>query len=323
MKRICFKCDVIRENNLIKLIFLCTPTYLLLFLFQVSTVFAKPEFQKYVFDKPIANTNSLGDYFYNKKSYPLAQIEYERAVLKNPKSKKEQTKLALSLLRQEKYDESIQILNESTHNSHLYLSMYAALKLGAIPIALSKQNLFLKLQKNYSKEKDEVLLLSGAIILENRKYDEAKKYYSKIQKESPSISVKKKSGAILSSILEYEKTQKKNAALSGFLAAIFPGSGHFYTEHYTDGAIALLVNFALLTTTAVLYNLEVRANTPHTASILFGLGGLSFYFANIGSAVQSAYRYNNFQERVFQQTLRDYFFNTDTIEQVSKSMNDE
>ena len=280
------------------------------------------EFEKYTFDKPITNIKNLGDHFYNKKDFPLAQIEYERVLISNYKSNNIITKLALTLQRQDKFEESIRLLSASELDKHVYLSMYAALKLGNVNLAQSKFAKYTN-SKSFSKNNFyEFMLLNGTILIENRKFNEAIKYYTNIQKESSLLITKKKSGYIISAMLEYENKVKKSPSLSGFLAAIFPGGGHFYAKHNTDGAIAFLTNFFFATTTAVLYSLENKSNSNHAASILFGLVGFSFYFSNITGAIKATERYNNFEERIFQQQLRDQFFNLNEIERVSKTISD-
>ncbi|HNE25369.1 MAG TPA: hypothetical protein PLG78_19500, partial [Leptospiraceae bacterium] len=55
----------------------------------------------------------------------------------------------------------------------------------------------------------------------------------------------------------------------------------------------------------------------HGGSIIMGILGLGFYLTNITGAAASAGRFNTFQERKFQQTIRDRFFNIDFVEQTS------
>ena len=75
--------------------------------------------------------------------------------------------------------------------------------------------------------------------------------------------------------------------LAGTLAAVLPGSGHFYTGRKRDGTVAFLLNAAFIWGAVESYNKENYA-----------LGGiltffeLGWYFGNIYSAVSSAHKYN-------------------------------
>ncbi len=290
-------------------------------------------------DQKLLYTHSyiwLGDYYYRKEDYHLAQIEYERFIqsFKRHKSRPNtllsntQAKLALSLLRQAQgqdrkqghhyYKESLALLSGRQYFPHLYLAIYAALVSGHFSLALQKQGEALASKQITQDEKEAILLLSGTVYIETRNYEETRRFYSKLQKESIGKTAAYQSGQILSSLERYEQRPKKNPWIAGLAASLLPGSGHAYAEHYTDAVLAFLFNLAFLGSAIILYDLEQQSGRPHYASAAMGVAGIQFYAANIVGGVQAAHRYNRFQERIFHQELRDSFFHLDYVEKLSK-----
>jgi len=86
---------------------------------------------------------------------------------------------------------------------------------------------------------------------------------------------------------EIDKLPLKSPVIAGTLAAVVPGSGHFYTGRKKDGITAFLINGAFIWGAIESYNNENYA----VAGILtfFELG---WYLGNIYSAVGSAHKYN-------------------------------
>ncbi len=280
----------------------------------VVAVQAEPSFRS-------QSAKLLGDYYYLKKDYQLAQIEYERALQFSSHKKSLQndihTKLSLSLLYQGKFLESKKLLKGRREFSHLYLSMFSALREGQISYALRQQGRILASPEISMKKKDEALLLGGSIYLEEGNYQETHAFYKKLQRKTQDRELRKKTGYLLSALQRYEEQPRKSSALAGVFSTLLPGSGQIYAEHYTDGLIAFCFNAVLIGSALVLYDLESSAGRAHYASIGVGLIGLQFYIANIGGAIQSAQRYNNFKERQFHQEIRDSFFNVDYVQKTS------
>ena len=294
--------------------------FIMIFLFPLQReVLALPKFLKYPFAK---GSYFLGDHYYRKENYAFAQIEYERS-LASPRRKQKQksllkTKLALSLLRQEKFIESTELLEVGGDFSQLYLSMFSALRLGWLSLALRQQGRILASPKISAQEKEEALLLGGTVYLERGEYEKTRRFYSDLQKKSKHKDVRYRSGRLLSDLESYESQPQKKAWLAGTFSAILPGSGQFYAKHYTDGLIAFFFNVTFLGSALLLYDLENKTEKDHYASAAMGLIGLNFYLANVIGGTQSARRYNNFQERKFHQEVRNSFFNIDRVEKITK-----
>ena len=284
---------------------------MILALLSLSSILASPKYYRNY-------ARFLGDKYYAQKDYPLAQIEYERSLeySKNPKNLK--TKLALTLARQDKWEESLNILDNAYEDfQELYVGMYVAFRLNNLKDAINRQVRILKYTKSTKEQKNKATLLGGSIFIEEDQLKEGEALFQKLLKTSKDIELKQISSRVLTSILEYKKQDKKKPWLAGTLSGILPGSGQWYSAHYADALISFFFNFSFLFSAITIYNLENEAGRPHQASIVMGLIGVNFYVANLVGAVKSAERYNNFQTRTFHQKLRDEYYNLDYIEKSS------
>ena len=116
---------------------------------------------------------------------------------------------------------------------------------------------------------------------------------------------------------KYREVPRKSMFLAGLFSALLPGVGQIYSGHDADGITAFLFNGLFIGAASALYHLENRAETGHGASIFFGFVGLVFYISNITGAMASAKRYNIYQERSFQQRIRNRFLNLNFLERTS------
>ena len=120
--------------------------------------------------------------------------------------------------------------------------------------------------------------------IEEEKWQKALDSIEEIEEES---SLRGFADTIASGINEIENLPLKSPGIAGTLAAVVPGSGHFYTGRTKDGIIAFLINGAFIWGAVESYNNENYA----LAGILtfFEVG---WYLGNIYSAVGSAHKYN-------------------------------
>ena len=300
----------------------------------------------------------LGDFFYQKGRYDLAQIEYERQLKAPLKSTLGQSylhsKLLLSLIRQRRFaDASNRSISKEPLFAELYISLYASLRAEDFWRVSQKRKQILGAAHFSRMQKEQSLLLAGlgffhpsyrakpstpqSVYYLNRLrernfpgntavhlhsldyYSEAYLYYAQLLKESTELNIRKNATQILLSLEEYQKKPKKKAYLASLYSAILPGSGQVYAEHYTDAILAFLYNFVSLGSAIFLYLLEQETHSPHYASVGMGILGLQFYISNIIGAGRSAKRYNDYQTRQVHQKIRTGFFNTDSIEQRSRT----
>ncbi len=86
----------------------------------------------------------------------------------------------------------------------------------------------------------------------------------------------------------------RSPVVAGVLAAVLPGAGHFYSQDWANGVLALVVNglFAFGTYEAV-------ENETYTAAGLMGLFGFGFYLGNVFGAVNASHKFNRAARAAF------------------------
>jgi len=266
-----------------------------------------------------AGPSVSGDVFYIKKEYQLSRLEYERALLSPRTSEEEEilrAKSGLSLMRLGEYEKSVTVLQGRSFPV-LYLRLFASLKSGFIERALMDQG---RIQENRDfpeSSRSFARLIGGTIYLEEGNYKGARDYFKTLAMETEEESIKSTCASVLSSMNAYETIPRKSMYLAGFLSAVLPGSGQFYAGHTADAMTTFFFNSIFIGASATLNILETRTGGGHAASGIFSIIALFFYITNISGAISAAKQYNNFQERHFQQEIREKFFNLDYLEKTS------
>ena len=102
-------------------------------------------------------------------------------------------------------------------------------------------------------------------------------------------------------VAEESQAKGKDPALAGLLAAVLPGTGHFYCERPRDGTIALVFTGAFAFATYEAFN-----QGHEGVGVGLALVTAAFYGGNIYSAVNVAHKYNDREERRQQQRLAPY-----------------
>ncbi len=255
-----------------------------------------------------------GNALYNAGQYPLASLSFYKAPF--PRGTDCAERYALSRMRDGDFLRARDALRNRQNDSAYLLRMFAGIPMGEYNDVLFDRDQFLT-GSGSDRQKDVARLLGLSVFLDAGDYGRASQGLERLQKETEHEDLRLIIGQVRTDLLEYESLDRKSPWVAGGLAAIFPGAGHIYTEHYTDAALSLFWNGVFLGGGAYLYSLETKADTGHAGSIVFGLAGLIFYAANITGAVSSAHRYNYFQERRLQQKIRERYFNLDFIEKHS------
>lgn len=103
---------------------------------------------------------------------------------------------------------------------------------------------------------------------------------------------------------------KKSPVLAGILSGIIPGAGQIYTGHTFDAVNSLSLTGLLGGTSGVLWYYEMERDhndrnyfLPTFSTVLFSF----FYITNIYNSVNSANRYNSFQENNYYGNVLDKF----------------
>ncbi len=256
----------------------------------------------------------MGDFYYKKKEYSAARIEYDRAI-ENESTDGLRAKLGLALLRERRFRQAVEGLQGGSF-SVVYVRMFADLKLNFRSRFLNDQGI-LEESSASENQKDLGRLLAGTLYLEDGDFERARAHYERLQKGTENEAVRRAASETLTAMMRYEEIPHKSVWLGGALSALLPGAGQFYAHNYADGVSAFGFTTVLAGSAIYMNHLETRAHTGHGGSIVMGLLGLAFYAANITGGAASAARYNIFQERKFQQEIRDRYFHLDFVEQTS------
>ncbi|OGP30192.1 MAG: hypothetical protein A2073_05215, partial [Deltaproteobacteria bacterium GWC2_42_11] len=108
--------------------------------------------------------------------------------------------------------------------------------------------------------------------------------------------------ALSNEMKKSEALPKKSPETAGLLAAVLPGSGHFYVGRYRDGTVAFLLNAAFIWGAVSSFQRDNYA----VGGILtfFEIG---WYTGNIYSAVGAAHKYNRWEENRFRDDIEKKF----------------
>jgi|JI9StandDraft_1071089.scaffolds.fasta_scaffold11546_5 hypothetical protein len=265
-----------------------------------------------------SSEDSIGDNFYNQRKYNLAIYEYEKLVLKKPDDAQTKAKLAISYMRVDNYNQSVNYLKNENDFTHQYLRLFANMKIDTV---VENEDIFFKISQSSiytDRQKEKAKLLSGTKFLEDMKLQEAITFYRNLKNTSKEKDIKNKSQEILTQIDTYRNISRKSLFFGGGLSAILPGSGQIYSGQYVDGVLAFFFSSIFLGSAAYMNHLENQAGVSHSVSPILGIVGLFFYGSNIYGGINAAQRYNLYQERKFYQKIQDNFFNLNVIEKYSE-----
>jgi hypothetical protein len=126
--------------------------------------------------------------------------------------------------------------------------------------------------------------LLGWSYLRARQWSAATQTFEAIDTASPLFP---SSRTLIEAAHEAESLPRKSPLLAGLMSAVIPGTGHFYTGRWRDGAIALLLNGAFLAA-----GIEaVSAGNEAAAGLLFFFEA-AWYSGAMYGAVNAAEKYN-------------------------------
>ena len=271
---------------------------------------------------PVAS-EEFADWLYSTGRFAEASPEYRRLLLHGGPAtpidaNRLRNKLALAHLHRRQYREAADTLSiDAPDFPGRYLRMYATLRMGLVHSAIFEQNRIRNDAGKQTHKIDEADLLAGTVLLESGSFGEAARHYRDLRRRTENQEIRQISTEMLNSIARFQEQEKKRAWLAGALSAVLPGAGQYYAGHEADAVTALFFNTMFLGSAVAIYDLESRAGAAHSASLVFGLIGLVFYASNIVGAVASAGRYNVHQERLFQERVRESFFNLERVERVA------
>ena len=157
---------------------------------------------------------------------------------------------------------------------------------------------FEELIKSKSNEfADKALYQRAIVLMEMEEWQEARKTFSIVPKDSP---LSTSASIIASELQRMDDLPQKSPATAGTLAAILPGAGHLYTERPSDALVAFLLNGAFIWGAVELFR-----HDNYVAGGIVTFFEIGWYTGNIYSAVSSAHKYNKRTREDFIERLKE------------------
>ena len=224
----------------------------------------------------IKKQKKFADELYYTKEFYRAITEYQRLLHFFPKEKKLEIHLQIirSYLAGKNYTEVIEYIEE--------------LKISSINIFQETNIKFL-----YSIA---LLNIDNHRIFQYRlkNIEKALRYLNDISTDSNKIKLFLQTWEENSSKLPY-----KNPWLAGSLSAILPGSGSFYNQRYKESFYSFFI-----TSLFIAANIEAKNNEENTKEAIFSFFALAFYGGNIYTAINGAYKYNEYTKSNYLEKIR-------------------
>jgi len=135
----------------------------------------------------------------------------------------------------------------------------------------------------------------GWSYLQTRQWPEASDTFAAIDPASP---LSPSARLLTDASREAEHLPRKSPALAGLMSAAIPGTGHFYTDRYRDGTLALLLNAAFLAA-----GIQAVSSGNEAAAGLLLFFEAAWYSGAIYGAVNAAHKHNRDTEERWLQGL--------------------
>lgn len=239
-----------------------------------------------------------GDYF-------RAITEYKRFLFLSPNDSRTgrvQLQIGLGYLRGQQWEEARQTFENiaqhhadaDTRREALFLIGETLYHQGRYTQAIEE---FRRLAEGYPQTPvgEHARYQLGWSYLRTRQWPEAAGTFAAIDTASPLFS---SAQTLQEAAREAEHLPRKSPALAGLLSAVLPGTGHFYSGRFRDGAIALLLNGAFLAAGVE----AVQAGHEAAAGLLLFFEA-AWYSGAIYGAVNAAHKLNRDTEDQFLQGL--------------------
>lgn len=237
---------------------------------------------------------AFANYLFQTNQYQYASEEYERLLFFFPDNIDYKLKLIKSYRLSENYSKGITVCKK-------YLS-FNQLPSKPILIEYTKLNI---LDNNYPEIKMLLGTLNTSDSLRSN-IDLASRliFLSEKNLNTDGIDLKIVDANLINLYNESFKIKHKSPALAGFMSAVVPGSGKFYTNRWKDGLIALVFVGATGYQTYRGFN---QKGVKSAYGWILGGVACSFYIGNIYGSVKSAKNYNLSQRSKYVESVSDYF----------------
>jgi outer membrane protein assembly factor BamD (BamD/ComL family) len=236
----------------------------------------------------------FADALFNDGDYFRAITEYKRFLFLYPtdaRAGRVQLQVGLSYLRGQQWDDARQTFERiAAQHPDAEIRAQAAYLIGETSFQQGRYTQAIadlrSVVERYGQTPigERARYLLGWSYLRARQWPEASQTFEAIDTASPLFP---SSRALAEAARAGEMLPRKSPALAGLMSAVMPGSGHFYTGRWRDGAIALLLNGAFLAA-----GIEaVSAGNEAAAGVLLFFEA-AWYSGAIYGAVNAAHKYN-------------------------------
>jgi hypothetical protein len=247
------------------------------------------------------NTKKFAQYLAKSGQFDIATREYERLVFMRPDNDTLKTTLLSLYRRSGKLEDGLsrgkQLFPDLTKmpaNAALEYSRTLLLK----PAYKEAQSFA---ENNSLLPHGDKLILSATSEILRDNYKQANQILKALKDDEHHLAIDYKE--LTQQALE---AKHKSPALAGFMSAVIPGTGRFYTKDWKDGLISMLF---IGTMGFQAYRGFLKSGTNSTRGWIYGTVGLGFYLGNIYGSAQSAKFYNKKKRQNIKNSL-DKLFNS-------------
>jgi TolA-binding protein len=254
----------------------------------------------------LAKQFAFAEALFTEGDYYRAITEYKRFIFYFPRNtliEKSSFRIGECYLKAKRWHEvidtfalfTIQYPQSSMSMEALYLKGIAEKQLKQFSNSLSTFQEIIGSKSNDFTDK--AIYQSALIMMEKEEWQEARKTFLLVPKNSP---LSESANIMYSSLGYIDDIPQKSPAVAGTLAAILPGAGHLYTERPRDALVAFLLNVAFIVSAVELFHHE-----NYVAGGIVTFFEIGWYTGNIFSAVSSAHKYNKRNKEDFIRHLQE------------------
>lgn len=247
----------------------------------------------------------LGDYFFREGDFYRAITEYQRFLYffpRSPRAEEALWKIAQAYFNGRKWDEAIDAAHQLTRRfpDSAYAAEASLLEGRSFAEKKEFERARLFFQNVAQRAPgtalaDEARRQIALTYIKEERWREAAQELRKIDKSSKLFPPAE---AMARGLERISEVPRKSPVAAGVLAAVLPGAGHFYTERYRDGAIALGLNGAFIWGLV-----EAFEHKNYVLGGILAFFELGWYTGNIYSAVNGAHKYNRNQKDQYLERL--------------------
>jgi len=243
------------------------------------------------------HSKQFADYLFKTHQYSLAAEEYERIAFLEPENLQNKYLLITSYRKAQEYQQALTRFNIFFYNNLSNIPADFAEEYVKLLLLTRQDSLalsYLNTNESLNQELKQNYQLSALLL--QKKWNDAFNFAM-----SYPVTNEKMNSQLHLLAFEAKRIKYKSPALAGFMSAVVPGTGKFYTKYWKDGIIAML--FVGLNAWQAYRGFDKYGKKSAYGWIFAGLSA-TFYLGNIYGSVKSAKKYNkNLDNELYQKAL--------------------